>query len=121
MPATNVQVVFNWRPQNFEVWPQRPYDMSVAPDGRFTLIFANVAPKEQFQIELLTAHNSPDVLNVRCSECIGKAIPIRPVRVFPKWAQIVFWSLVFLGLAAVAYIVISLGALFLNPLLTGAG
>lgn len=120
VPATNVEVVFNWQPENFEVWPARPYQTVTGADGRFTLQFANVAPKEQFQIELLTAHRRPDMLNVRCSECVGRAIPMRPMRILPKWASITFWSLAFLGLAAVIYIVISVGTLFLNAP-TGAG
>ena len=107
VPATNVEVVFNCRPENFEVWPARPYQTVTGADGHFTLQFASVAPKEQFQIELLTPHRRPDVLNVRCSECVGRAIPMRPMRVFSKWVQIVFFSLAFLGLAAVVYIVIS--------------
>jgi AbiV family abortive infection protein len=36
----------------------------------------------------------------------------RPMRMLPKWASITFWSLAFLGLAAVVYIAISVGVLF---------
>jgi hypothetical protein len=114
LPATNVEVVFNWRPDNLEVWPPRPFEEIFNPDHRFTVRFANLAPKEQFQIEVLTAHEMPNVANVRCSECVGTLIPIQPMRVWPKWMYVIFWCLCFLGLAAVVYVVLTVGALFLN-------
>jgi hypothetical protein len=113
-PATNVEVVFSWRPQNFEVWFPRPFEEISSPDGRFTMRFANLAPREQFQIELLSAHEMPLVLNVRCIECVGTQIPIRPMRVWPKWMYVIFWCFCLLGLAAVVYVVLTVGALFLN-------
>jgi hypothetical protein len=112
--ATNVEVTFNWRPDNFEIWPARPFDHVTNPDGRFTLRFANLAPREQFQIEILTPYNMPNVLNVRCPECVGQQIPLQPMRVFPRWFVAISWSLLFLGLAAVVYIVMSIGSIVLK-------
>ena len=102
--ATNVEITFNFRPHNHQVWPVRPYEIVVSPDNRWTLRFANIAPSEVIQIELLTAHMMPDLLNVRCSECVGREERLAPMRVWPKWFLWMLWSLVFLGLAAVAYI-----------------
>jgi hypothetical protein len=86
--ATGVEITFNFEPNNYEVWPVRPYDIHRSPDNRFTLRFANLAPKEQFQIEVLSAQ-MPSVLNVRCAETVGRQIPLRVVRQFPRWVDVI--------------------------------
>jgi hypothetical protein len=106
--ANNVEITFNWQPQNHQVWPVRVYDTIVSPDGRFTLRFSTMAPHETFQIELLTVGKVPDLLNVRCVECIGKEIPMRPMRVLPNWLLATVWTLAFLGLAAIVYIILKI-------------
>src|SRR5207248_9156908 len=47
--ATGIEIIFNFEPDNHQVWPVRPYDIHRSPDGRFTLRLFNLAPKEQFQ------------------------------------------------------------------------
>ena len=114
LPATNAEVVFNWRPENFEVWPARPFETASNPDGRFTVRFSSVAPEERIQIELLNAHDTPAVMNVRCSECVGVQIPIAPARQFQRWIIALVWTLIFFGTVAVVYIFLTIGALFLH-------
>ncbi|MDE2165480.1 MAG: hypothetical protein KGJ66_03980 [Alphaproteobacteria bacterium] len=107
--ATEVEVTFNWEPPNYNIWPVRPYNVRHNPDGRFTLIFPNLAPQEQFQIELLSANNQlPSVLNVRSKECVGRRIQMRPMRAFPSWFNVTVVTLLILGIAAIFYVVIEL-------------
>lgn len=51
--ATQVEVTFNWRPQNFSVWPPRRYEAVLNQDERFVVKVDNLAPRESMQIELL--------------------------------------------------------------------
>jgi hypothetical protein len=51
--ATKVEVVFNWKPQHLNIWPLRHYTENMAPDGRFSLNFDSLAPKEIIGFELL--------------------------------------------------------------------
>jgi hypothetical protein len=32
VPASDVEVTFNWRPDNYNIWPVRPHDIHVSPD-----------------------------------------------------------------------------------------
>ena len=74
-PATEVQLVFNWRP-NFNIWPMRPNYVHTNPDGRFTLKFDSLAPKERFQVELIVNAALPDLINVRSKECLGRTTSV---------------------------------------------
>jgi hypothetical protein len=81
IPATEVEITFNWKPDNYNIWPARPHGTITSPDKRFTLTFANLAPREQFGVELISVNMLPPVLSVRCKECFGKQLPMRPMRV----------------------------------------
>lgn len=110
-PATDVEVTFNWTPHIYNIWPSRPYDTHVSPDNRFTLKFANLAPKEFFQVETISpGTNLPQVMSVRCKECTGKRIAVRPMRVYPNWVQAIIGCLLLLGVSAIIYLVIKVGA-----------
>ena len=104
-------MTFNWKPTTYNIWPSRPYDIHVSPDKRFTLKFANLAPKEFFQVELISPFRLPQVNSVRCKECVGKYIPVRPMRVWPKWVYGIIWGVMLLGVSAIVYFILKIGAL----------
>ncbi len=110
VPATEVEVTFNWTPANYNIWPVRPYTTHESPDRRFTLKFGNVAPNERFQIELFSIPPLPKMLNIRCKECVGKQIPMWTVQKFAPWVIILLWTFVFFGIAFVVEMVIKLGS-----------
>lgn len=109
--ATEIELTFNWQPANYNIWPARPYETHTSADNRFTLKFANLAPREQFQIEFLENKKLPVLIGVRSKECVGKQIQMRAFKVFPRWVYAVFWGLVILGIAAIVYVVIKLGSI----------
>ncbi|MFZ0092603.1 MAG: hypothetical protein WAK97_01690 [Pseudolabrys sp.] len=110
-PATEVEVTFNWKPHIYNIWPIRPYDIHTSPDTRFTLKFPNLAPKEFFQVELISPGSLPQIMSVRCKECVGKYIPVRPMRVWPNWVYGLIWSVMLLGVSAIVYFILKVGAL----------
>lgn len=101
LPATEVEITFNFPPQNYNVWPVRPYDTHVSPDSRFTLKFTNLAPKEQVQVELLSIPQLPAVMGVRSKEVVAKRIEMRPFQVFKRWVYLMIWTLIIFGVAFV--------------------
>lgn len=111
--ATHVEITFNFEPDNYQVWPVRPYETHRSPDNRFTLRFDNLAPKEQFQIEVLSV-KMPAVLNVRCEQTVGRQFPLRVTRHFPRWIDMLIVLLLFLGIAAAIYIVLRFGGYILS-------
>ena len=113
LPATEVEITFNFPPQNHNIWPVRPYETHTSPDSRYTLKFINLAPKEQFQVELLSIPQLPAVMGVRSKEVVAKKIEMRPMQVFKPWVYISFWTLIIFG---VAFIVETLArVIFLSP------
>jgi hypothetical protein len=113
IPATEVEVTFNWQPPNYNIWPVRPHDTYTSPDNRFTLKFANLAPKEQFLVEQISPQPLPQIMSVRCKECVGKAINMRPTVVFPGWFIALLWGLIFLGATSVIYLLLKVGSLLI--------
>jgi len=113
-PATEVEVTFNWKPNIYNIWPSRTFDVHTSPDQRFTLKFPNLAPGELFQIELISPGHLPQVMSVRCKECTAKFIPVRPMRVFPNWFNNTAVTLAFLGVAAIIYVVLKAGEILLR-------
>lgn len=115
--ATNIEVVFNWKPNCINIWPVRDYDEKIAPDGRFVMHFRSLAPKEQFSIEVLTINQEPpNLLTARSDQCQaeeGHLILHKQMR--PSLARL-RTILVLIGLGTVVY----LGVLLLRLLVLAA-
>jgi hypothetical protein len=114
LPATQVELTFNWEPPNWNLWPLRSYTKDTAPDGRFTLKFDNFAPKESLQIELLSNAELPVLSTVRSKECVGKLVAMIPMRTVSKRILYLRNVLIVLGMAAVVYGIIKIGSLFIQ-------
>lgn len=114
LPATELEVTFNWMPQNFNIWPVRPFETATSADQRFTLKFSNLAPRELFQIEMISSVALPAILNVRSKECVGKQINMRPMIIYKPWITAMLGTMVFFGFASVIYVFIKLGTLLMS-------
>jgi hypothetical protein len=108
LPATDVELTFNWEPQNLNIWPPRPFTTIKSPDGRFTMQFTNLAPKEFFQLELLASVQLPLLTTVRSKECTGKLVQMVPSRTLKQSVIYLRWTLLVLGMAVVIYLPIKL-------------
>jgi hypothetical protein len=65
-------------------------------------------------VELISPGQLPMVMNVRCKECVGKQIAMRPMVVWPNWVLGILWGLVLLGATAVIYFILKLGSAMLG-------
>ena len=103
--ATGIEVVFNWKPQYWNMWPIRSYSERTSPDGRYSIILDNMAPKEGINFELLAVNSDmPSLVTVRCEQCVAVKIPLQPQEILPRWkVGIIFWLLI-TGFAANAYL-----------------
>ncbi len=111
--SKNVEIVFNWKPQYLNIWPVRDYVEKNAPGDRYVMIFDSLSPNEDVAIELLSVNlELPDLLTVRCDQCVGDRIETISYPVVAKWKINVIRSLALVGFAGVIYIVI-LGLQFL--------
>lgn len=106
-PVTGIEVVLNYPPQHYEIWPQREYDQAVNPAGRLILKVRTLAFREQFTISMLDAQmDLPEVLNVRWDKGLGIQVPMGPQQIHPRWVlESVRLFLIFGGFSAIYWVV----------------
>jgi hypothetical protein len=102
--ATNVEVFLAFRPQHFDVWPLRSFEEVARPNLQFALRFGTLAPKEVFQIEMITAGELPVLGGVRSDAGEGKSANFRIQPVAPRWITVLLLLLVAIGMASVIYV-----------------
>ncbi len=102
-PAEGVEVIFNWQPDNYNLWPILPHTTEYMEDGRFIIRANNLGRQEWFQIEMLGTNNLPATVRVRSREGDGKLVKARVMRVFPSWIIFGFLALALLGVFAIIY------------------
>ena len=107
VPATNVEITFNWKPQYFNVWPVRPYEERAHPDGRFTVILNSLAPKEVFGMELLSVNlDLPNLINLRSNEAESCEKRMVLQILYPIWIYRLILSIFVLGFMTTVYIIL---------------
>lgn len=107
--AEDIEVVFNYRPQHFQVWPSLNYNTAENPEHHFTIKITTLGPRESTTIELLSVSiNLPDPLRVRSPLGEAKRVPIAPMRVWPGWFNRTIFLLLVLGIFGFLYLLVRL-------------
>jgi hypothetical protein len=107
--ATNIDLLFNWKPQFINVWPPRHYSEQTETDGRYTMRFDSLAPDENLGCELLAVNiDLPSLLLVRCDQCVAQTIAMFPQPVIKNWQRRIAIVLVLAGFALFVYLTIAL-------------
>nr|WP_315459223.1 hypothetical protein [uncultured Sphingorhabdus sp.] len=107
--ATSLEITFNWKPQNYNVWPARHFQTVINEDRRFTIKLESLAPNEFFRMEIMSTNAElPLLASVRCKECEGKLIPMGPQRIWPTWVIAFLLFLMGSGALALIYAAVSL-------------
>lgn len=103
--ANKLEVVFNWKPQHLNMWPSRHYTENTAPDGRYSLHFENLAPKETIGFELLAVNSQlPAMVTVRSDQSVASNLPLIPQPIQPRWKLALAAWLILTGFAANVYV-----------------
>ena len=107
--ARNLDITFNWKPMYLNMWPIRIYKEQEDKDGRYTITFDTLAPKESINIELLSINRDlPLLINVRSEQCSGKPIQLVSQPVVGMWTRRFLLTMVFLGMGTSIYLVVIL-------------
>jgi hypothetical protein len=107
--ATKLELVFNWKPMCLNLWPMRHFEEHIEADGRYVLVFENLAPKEVLGVEVLSVNQDlPSLLNVRSAECVAQNINMYPQPTVSNTLRIFVGFLMFFGLATLVYLSIVL-------------
>lgn len=100
----DVEVVLNYAPQHYELWPQRAYDSVPNRDGRLVIKVESLGPKEFFTLAMLDARmDLPEVMNLRSSDGTASQVAMAPQQIFSRTLIGFLWLLVFLGVFAAFY------------------
>jgi len=103
--ATNVEVVFNWKPLCINIWPSRHFSEHTEEDKRYVMVFESLAPNEHIGFELLTVNDQlPNLVNARSDQCPATNINMQLQPILPLWIQRLIIVLLFLGFACAIYI-----------------
>lgn len=106
--ANKVELVFNWQPQYYNIWSPREHHTKLLDDGRYMLTFESLSPKELFQCELLNVNaDLPNLVTVRCSECVGKFIEMYPQPIAKNWQRTLALIFMFLGFITSIYLALT--------------
>ncbi|MCL6338417.1 hypothetical protein EXT58_09930 [Pectobacterium carotovorum subsp. carotovorum] len=107
--ATDVSVIFNYKPRFLNIWPIHHYDEFIEKDNRYIMVFKSLSPKDSIRIELFSINdNPPDVLFVRSKECVANKVIIVPQRYVSPLITRLFIFLSLMGIGASTYIIIVL-------------
>ena len=108
-PASDVEIVLNYKPHHINFFPQRTHEVRISPDGRYILAMPSLAPKEILLMDLLcVGGENPIIVNFRCKEQVAKQIETISQIKYPKYVNYIAATLMFLGVAAAIYILISI-------------
>lgn len=103
--ATNVELVFNWKPPFLNVWPSRHYEELTAPDKRHVLNFTSMAPGEFIACELFAINAEiPELIIARCDQCVAENIEMLPQQIFPAWQRRLAVLLMMTGMGTAVYL-----------------
>lgn len=107
--ATNVELVFNWKPMCINIWPSRHFTEHIETDNRYVMIFDSLAPRETIGCELLAVNAElPDLVTARSDQCISQRIEMYPQPVVKAWQRRTATLLMLAGMALVVYLAILL-------------
>jgi len=106
--ATKIEWVFNWKPI-VNIWPARHFTENTEPDGRYVMFFDSLAPGETLGCELLSINwDLPNLVTVRCDQCVAQNIKMYPQPVVPAWQRRISTTLRLAGLALIIYATIAI-------------
>ena len=107
--ATNIELVFNFKPMCINFWPIRTKGEVVQPDGRVAYVFNSLARDELLGFELLSVnHDLPQLVNVRCDQGAAKEVRLIQNQQLANWKIMALQGFALLGMAAAAYLVLLL-------------
>ena len=114
-PIREIELVFNWAPNHFEIWPQRDFRQHTNPDGRLIVKFESLGRREFFVTSLFGVGGElPAVINVRSSEGVATEVKTHVERNWPLWFLRAMLALLVIGVFSIVYFIIVLIRLFIS-------
>ena len=107
VPAEDVEVVLNWKPQHLEVWEPRNYVSANLPDGRFALVFPYITGGEVVILSMIdTIREIPAIISIRSKSGLGTMVAMAPQRVWSNWIIYPTLIVTMMGFTSVVYLIL---------------
>lgn len=109
--ANNVRIGHFVLPDHFQLYPPIPHTVVRIEGGIAEIVIPKFVPEEQVTISYLYA--PPLLWNqihayTKSDEGFAKLLNVLPTPQYPKWVSRTIWTLSFVGLAALIYLVVEL-------------
>jgi hypothetical protein len=102
LPATDIEIVLNYEPDEVSIWPQRQYAIVKNNETRQILVVKFLGARESIDLSMIcVGRDLPVLLNVKSPEATGTRVPITYNRLYPRWVLLGLWGLIFLGVVFV--------------------
>jgi hypothetical protein len=97
-PATNVEFVYTFKPDEVAVWEPRDYSAKATPEGHYVVAIPQIAPGELLIIDSIYVNNrAAGVASVKCADCLGKEVEFRVLRHFGDKTNFALAALMAIG------------------------
>jgi len=102
-PATNIEIVYQVRPDHFQFSTQIDFSEVTTPTGEHVIKIPSLGPQEHINLQLLSYTNYPILLNVRSAEGRAQLIQVHLQRVVAKAVLWLAGLLMLLGAGFLSY------------------
>jgi len=109
--ANQVRIGHNVLPDNYQLFPAVPHTIERTEDGIAEIVIPRLVPNEQVTVSYLYV---PPLLwseihaYTKSDEGFAKALNVLPTPQLHKWLIVLIWSLVFVGVVSVLYLIVDL-------------
>ncbi|ELG86638.1 hypothetical protein A311_03556 [Escherichia coli KTE146] len=105
--ATNISLVFNYKPMHINFWPVHHFEENIEQDGRYIIKFESLAPGESIQCEILSINTEvPSILSIRSKECVAEPVNIVMQKSISNIVLRCYQLLILLGTGTLTYLII---------------
>ena len=106
--ASNVEVVFDIKPDFYQLQPAVVHEGVVLENGNYAVKLKELGPHEYFTFQMLSYTNVPRLLNVRSDSGSAKSMPFQFQRVYPRWFYAIFTLFLIVGASTTIFWMIKL-------------
>lgn len=96
--ARDINVIFNFKPNHYQLWPHQNYTTSDNPEKNHIILVPSLGKGNHFRIEMVSVFDLPIAMTVRDSGGDRKQVDLRQVQQFPSWVYRMILALMVLGI-----------------------
>jgi hypothetical protein len=107
LPASDVSVTFNFKPQHVRIYPAQHFETATAQDGRVTYQFKALPPQSSIEFMLLSVGlDNPSMTSVISKEAASRKTEVYFQERHSKLKLSTVLALMWIGFATVTYVAI---------------